>query len=284
MSLLGSVHGQLNGLMPRSTSLFEEAKARLKSVVRRRRGRPSKTRLKASERYAMERAFKRAWKRSRLRQLSPFVIFPDLAQVAVPLGAMDPETRHPNQAEHLIVCGIAAARQARRIFEFGTYFGRTSYHLARLLPDAEVFTLDLPAEAMPRPGPYLGAAFLGAPEAARIRQIRIDSRNLDTTPYRARFDFIWIDGDHSYEVVKSDTEKAFELLAPGGVIVWHDYAPKKPGLVTYVEELTATRPLFWLESTSLLMHIDGIDPESFDAHALPLSKALISAYKRVEGQ
>lgn len=269
--------------MQRTTSVFGQAKARLRRLLRRR-DKPTESQLKASQRYAMEREFKRAWKRSRLRQISPLAIFPELADVAVPIGAMDPEAANPNQAEHMLVCAIAAVRKARHIFEFGTYFGRTTYHLARLLPEAEVFTLDVPAEETPRPGPHVGALFRGTPEASRITQIRLDSRKFDTTPHRGRFDLVWIDGDHSYKLVRNDTQKAFELLAPGGVILWHDYAPKKPGFVSFVEELTARLPLFWLANTSLLMHIDGIDPEGFDASPLPFTKEMIAAYKRREGQ
>ena len=37
--------------------------------------------------------------------------------------------------------------------------------------------------------------------------------------------FIFIDGDHGYEGVKQDALSYYPLLAPGGVIMFHDYLP-----------------------------------------------------------
>jgi predicted O-methyltransferase YrrM len=36
------------------------------------------------------------------------------------------------------------------------------------------------------------------------------------------FDMIFLDGDHTYEVVKEDLKASLKLLNPGGVIVFHD--------------------------------------------------------------
>jgi predicted O-methyltransferase YrrM len=40
-------------------------------------------------------------------------------------------------------------------------------------------------------------------------------------PYR--FDLVWIDGDHTAEVVEHDVTWALKLLKPGGVLACHDY-------------------------------------------------------------
>jgi hypothetical protein len=37
--------------------------------------------------------------------------------------------------------------------------------------------------------------------------------------------FIFIDGDHTYEGVRQDIIDYFPLLAPGGIMVFHDYLP-----------------------------------------------------------
>ena len=42
-----------------------------------------------------------------------------------------------------------------------------------------------------------------------------------------KFDGIFIDGDHSYEQVKKDTENALKCCTPGGIIVWHDVYNKE---------------------------------------------------------
>lgn len=38
-----------------------------------------------------------------------------------------------------------------------------------------------------------------------------------------RYDLVWIDGDHTAEVVEHDVTWAVRLLKPGGVIACHDY-------------------------------------------------------------
>jgi len=40
-----------------------------------------------------------------------------------------------------------------------------------------------------------------------------------------RPEFIMVDGDHSYEGVRQDALDYYELLAPGGVMIFHDFLP-----------------------------------------------------------
>ena len=42
------------------------------------------------------------------------------------------------------------------------------------------------------------------------------------------FDWVYIDGDHSYEVVKADLHKYYELIKKGGFLCGHDYGPTGP--------------------------------------------------------
>lgn len=51
-------------------------------------------------------------------------------------------------------------------------------------------------------------------------------------------DFIFLDGDHRYEMVKKDIESAKALLNPGGILAGHDYKHKDwPGVKQAVDEL-----------------------------------------------
>ena len=55
---------------------------------------------------------------------------------------------------------------------------------------------------------------------------------------RAPFDFIFFDGDHSYEGVKNDTELARKIVR-NGVLVWHDYRDfddRFEGVCRYIDE------------------------------------------------
>ena len=71
------------------------------------------------------------------------------------------------------------------------------------------------------------------------------------------FDFIFIDGDHTYDAVKQDFEQWFPLLQPGGIVAFHDSAPVTsmpdavfpgwPGPIKLVAELKNNTALEFLE-------------------------------------
>lgn len=48
-------------------------------------------------------------------------------------------------------------------------------------------------------------------------------------------DFIYIDGDHSYQQVKKDLDW-WDKLNPGGILAGHDYDPNHPGVTQAVDE------------------------------------------------
>lgn len=67
--------------------------------------------------------------------------------------------------------------------------------------------------------------------ASNITQIYANSLTFDFQTLNKKFDLIFVDGDHSYETVKSDSAKVFKLLRnDDSMIVWHDSAfnPESP--------------------------------------------------------
>lgn len=54
------------------------------------------------------------------------------------------------------------------------------------------------------------------------------------------FDLVFIDGAHDYDSVRSDIENASRVLAPGGLLAFHDYHSScDPGVTAAVDELLA---------------------------------------------
>ena len=61
-------------------------------------------------------------------------------------------------------------------------------------------------------------------EMSNVIHIGHDSQTFDFASLGKKFSLIFIDGDHHYEAVKSDTRNAFRLLKDeSSAIVWHDY-------------------------------------------------------------
>lgn len=141
--------------------------------------------------------------------------------------------------ELLTLALVARATAPKRVFEIGTFDGRSSLAMACNVPaDSQVFTLNLPPEPPPtRPDGSLGFdeqlatkvtsghRWNGHPEAARITQLFGNSLSFDFSPYNPS-QLIFIDGGHSESIVRSDTQKCLEIIdrnhPGGGTILWHD--------------------------------------------------------------
>ena len=152
--------------------------------------------------------------------------------------------------ELLVLARLVHERRPRRLFEIGTFDGRTTLTLAtNAPPDAIVYTLDLPptaatAHATERSErafidkPESGARFRGTPVANMIRQLYGDSATFDFRPYAA--ELVFVDGSHAYEYVLNDSERALGMLGDtSGLIVWHDYG-EWSGVTRALDHLAST--------------------------------------------
>jgi len=142
---------------------------------------------------------------------------------------------------------------ATRIFEFGTYKGVSTTQLAlNLAPGGMVFTLDLPedhpAYSLPIPKPEEqqiaaeGGKGILIPRDLldRVTFLQSDSATFDESPYAGTMDLVFVDGAHSYEYVKNDTEKGWKMLRPGGILAWHDCVASHRDVVKYIKESNLT--------------------------------------------
>jgi hypothetical protein len=153
--------------------------------------------------------------------------------------------------EILTLAAIAKVRKPRRVFEIGTYNGKTtSVFLLNTPEESQVFTLDLP--------PSGGVAENYLPSdvelvnnrrtddflvpfrsSERYHQLYCDSKLFDPEPFRDSIDLGFIDGAHTRDFVQNDTEKMAIMMAPDGLVLWHDYGGKgsfRP-LADYLESL-----------------------------------------------
>lgn len=169
--------------------------------------------------------------------------------------------------ESTYLCGVLRAIDARTVLEIGTFLGATTLQLAaNLPPSGRVFTVDIDSDDVSgaacdisdfdlglaqKKRERIGLHFRDTPHAERITQILGDSARIDYAGHFDKVDLAYIDGGHSYEQVKTDTEKVLGLVRPGGVIFWHDYQPGCLGVTRYLHELARERPLKHIRKTDL---------------------------------
>jgi predicted O-methyltransferase YrrM len=132
------------------------------------------------------------------------------------------------------------------ILEIGTANGGTLFCFCKLSQnDATIISIDLPE------GPFGGGypewkipiyqAFVK--ENQKLYLLRKDSHQEETLEEVKKIlngnqlDFLFIDGDHSYEGVKKDFEMYSPLVKKGGIVAFHDIVKHPPEIGCEVEKL-----------------------------------------------
>lgn len=204
------------------------------------------------------------WRRLRLDTVSIHRIFPEL------VGLTWTTVGIAWSAETPFLCGALKAVGAEVALEVGTFNGSTTLQLAaNLPPQGKVYTVDIPPD---QEGEFddtvsrsdrrliakgeasrIGSKYRGTPYEPKIVQLLGDSATLDYTPYFSALDFLYIDGGHSYEQVRADTERLLPLVRKGGVAFWHDYKPGCVGVLRDLHELALTVPVRHVAGTELVV-------------------------------
>lgn len=113
-----------------------------------------------------------------------------------------------------------------KILEIGTHLGYTTENIAKNNPNAKIKTIDI-CKDYNFDTKYQNSEILDRNQSG----IKIKSKNVihelvDSDLFFEKcsetFDLILIDGDHSYEQVKKDTENALKVIEKNGIIIWHD--------------------------------------------------------------
>jgi predicted O-methyltransferase YrrM len=234
-----------------------------------------------SEQFARSLLWESSARLDRYRESGPLMLpsvqLADLigeSELTLQLSSLRHEDGRTAPYETVCLAAITSFLQPKCVMELGTFKGHNTVLFAHYAsPDAEVFTLDLdPGEVgnmgvKPVEGdlkyinkPAIGESCLSYTGSARITQLTGDSMTYDFSPYYGRCDLVFVDAGHSYPFVKADTENAFKMLRPGGVILWHDYQPGCPGVVTALQETSLSVPILHLQGTSLAVFGLGTQP------------------------
>ena len=161
---------------------------------------------------------------------------------------------------------------SKNIFEFGTCSGKTTYlmglnsnadtkitsltlsknnvsDVSRKKEDNKISFRNIINESI-----YSKFLFSGEEVENKIKVIFQNSLEFNHQEYIGKMDLIFIDGGHTYSVVKNDSEKSFDMLSKNGIILWHDYVPGKQSakdVVKYIHEISKNKKIFSINGTTL---------------------------------
>lgn len=124
----------------------------------------------------------------------------------------------------------------KRVLEIGSFCGLSTICLARTAKSVTaVDYFDGRATAVP--GDTFAAFSRNIERYGASEKISIQSPDDEL---EGEFDLAFIDGAHDFDSVSRDIERASAVLAPGGLLVFHDYrSPIDPGVTAAVDELLA---------------------------------------------
>lgn len=174
------------------------------------------------------------------------------------------------------ICLIVRYFKPKKILEIGTYNGMTTLQMALNAPkECQIYTLDLPEQKntinklskvdfyltelfKKKYGTETGVYFKNRKDL-NIIQLFGDSAIFDYSVTGGKIDIIFIDAAHDYENKKKDTENALRLLAPNGVIIWHNYRDiSNPAVTKYLVDMKEKIKIFHLRNTLLAIYWNSI--------------------------
>ena len=159
----------------------------------------------------------------------------------------------------LALLSILVDRLPDSVLEIGTFNGSTTRLIALNLPNAQIYTVDLPEvfnesnAGLQKDDFHLissrrvGSAYKADPSVRNVQQLFGDTAELDFPKAEAFF----IDGSHTYDYVRNDTEKA--LASPcAKTLIWHDCDDRHPGVVRWLVQMVRSgHPVRQIDGTNL---------------------------------
>ena len=166
--------------------------------------------------------------------------------------------------ELTVIAKLIAAYKPKNLLEIGTFDGNTTLQMALNAPkDALIHTIDLPNEpiATEHTIDQVDLKFVQDSQkhqrkyqksgvASKVTQHFGDSTTYDFSQF-GEIDFCFIDGGHSYDCVRKDTEKVLKILAPKAVVLWHDFDPNWNGVYNWLLEFSKQAEVKHIEGTAL---------------------------------
>jgi predicted O-methyltransferase YrrM len=187
-------------------------------------------------------------------------IFGDFTETVEPFAFLDGGSLPTDLA---LLKKLAGKFPGCSYFEIGTWRGESVANVAAVAK--ECFTLNLSAEEMLALGlsqDYIDLHGFYSKGLPNVRHLEGNSFSFDFGGLNKKFDLVFIDGDHHFEMVRNDSSSVFNhLVHKDSIVAWHDYA-RNPETVRY----------------EILYGILCGIPSAFHKHLFHIANTLIAVY------
>lgn len=215
---------------------------------------------------------------TQLKEISFSDLFNDFNITVSPVTFLDGGSMVTDLA---LLKGLAGKINNGAYFEIGTWRGESVANVSPVC--SECYTMDLTdveKKKLGLPEEYIQQHAVLSKHLKNVIHLKDNSLKFDFASLNRKFDLVFIDGDHHYESVLSDTRNVFKhLIHDKTIVVWHDYA-YYPGAVrneTFAAVLDALDSslhsnLFYVQNTMCAVYFPFPDlhmtkmPGLFEVH------------------
>lgn len=177
----------------------------------------------------------------------PNIILPNISDILTEIAKVAPSWTEANERQYLYLLA-GTVKSGGLIVEIGCLYGGATAVLCKGAPDANIVSID---EFSWHPEGY------GQASPERVMQnmqtlgiannsIIVGDSRLEGPKWNKEIDFLWIDGGHSYEFIKSDL---LHFSPYARLIACHDYGnPHWASVNQAIDEFLVEQGEFWEKS------------------------------------
>jgi hypothetical protein len=148
--------------------------------------------------------------------------FADIYNPNIAFGAIINDEFKGFKEDYLLLHCLVKMYAPKSVFEIGTNMGRGTEIICNAVPNAKVYSLDLPTElahvSLQHPISEGKGDKVGSLCKKPFTQLRGDSRAFDFSEYPC--EAYYIDAEHTTDAVTRETQQAVKYKAK--LIIWHD--------------------------------------------------------------
>ena len=163
------------------------------------------------------------------------------------------------KTEVIELCRIIQELKPKRIVEIGSASGGMLFLFGHVANPEKIVSADLPRGRFGGGYPFWKVPFFRSfGKRGVIQLIRADSHSKETLEKlkahlnESQVDFLFIDGDHTYQGVKQDFQMYSPLVRKGGIVAFHDIVTHDPTVECEVDQ-------FWKEVKQSYHYIEIIE-------------------------